>query len=79
LCPGRHFAKNEIAQFVAGLLLSLDVELHPQSEGTILLFCFGFYIHTPRWRGVYIHTYIVQVYMYLYATTSASIYVYTCT
>ena len=29
LCPGRHFAKNEIAQFVAGVLLQFDVALDP--------------------------------------------------
>ena len=34
LCPGRHFAKCEIAQFVAGMLLDFDVLLHPDSAGT---------------------------------------------
>jgi cytochrome P450 len=29
LCPGRHFAKNEIAQFIAGAMLAFEMRLHP--------------------------------------------------
>jgi len=31
MCPGRHFAKNEIAQFVVGALMEYDCKLHPNS------------------------------------------------
>ena len=35
LCPGRHFAKNEIAQFVAGVLLEFDLALDPVCAGAM--------------------------------------------
>ena len=34
LCPGRHVAKNEIAQFIRQILLEYDVELLPEDASS---------------------------------------------
>jgi len=62
LCPGRHFAGNEVKQFVVGVLRRFELEVHPGVAVCCLLWttlhfvCFDFSLptHLPWSFGQYL-------------------------